>query len=157
MRQRLSNESLTFSFEPLEALLDEGLADLVVPHWEAIALDRDTVPLDIDWNAYIAAENAGRWKAFIARRDGKIVGYVAFFYYYPPRYQSTLYISDDTIWVIPEERNRGLIWYRLMKAAMAQLPRPCKLMVKAREPRVEAILQRLGLTKAEVLYSAVLQ
>lgn len=148
---------LTFSWEPLAALLDEGLDQIVLEHWREIARDQADVPLVVDWDEYQRQEDLGQWKAFVARRGDTMVAYIAFFLYHPARYQKTMYVCDDTVWVLPSEgKNRGLVWYKLIKAAMAALPRPIKFQVKAREPRVEAILQRLGLKRSEVVYSAYL-
>lgn len=149
--------ALIFDFEPLATLLDDGLGEIVREHWAAIAVDQEDVPLDVDWEAYQRREDNGTWRGFTARRDGRIVGYVGFFLFRPERYQSTLYINEDTIWIVPDEPNRGLLWYQLLKAAMAALPKPCKLQVKVRlqygGDRTGKLLERLGLVANEMIYT----
>lgn len=150
-----------YDFEPLSALLDDGLDAMVREHWSAIALDQSDVPLSIDWAAYQAREDRGTWRGFTARRDGRLIGYVGFFLFRPERYQSTLFINEDTIWVRPEERARALIWRSLIREAMARLPRPSKLQVKVRErfggEVTGRILESLGFERNEVLYSTFLK
>lgn len=153
--------TIEYGFEPLATLLDDGLDALAREHWRAIALDHSAVPLDVDWEAYARREQDGSWRAFTARRDGILVGYVGFFFFHPERYRSTLYINDDTIWVVPTERNRGLIWRGLVRAAMKELPRPAKLQFQVRVRhggRVTArILENLGFELNTMLYSVLLK
>jgi hypothetical protein len=153
--------AIQYEFEPLAELLDDGLDGLVRQHWSAIALDRDDVPLDVDWASYQAREDNGSWRAFTARRAGRLVGYVGFFLFHPERYQSTLFVNEDTIWVLPDEPARALIWRSLIREAMKGLPKPCKLQVKVRErfggEVMGRVLENLGFERNEVLYSRFLR
>jgi hypothetical protein len=153
---------LTYGWEPLLGLLaNDRLGELVKAHWAEIALDTDKVPLAVNWKLYLAREEQGTWRAFVARRDGKLAGYIGFHFHRPDRYQSTLYIQEDTIWVVPEEKNRGLVWASLWKHALSALPRPAKVQGKVRlkdsEARAGRILERLGLPAVEMLHSAYLE
>jgi hypothetical protein len=154
---------LTFQWEPLSILLDNDNLDLLVrQHWREIALDHDTVPLDVDWEAYLDQEREGRWRAFVGRRAEKLVSYIPAHFHRPARYRSTLYIQEDTIWVVPDEPDRGLVWWRTVSAFKAAVPRPCKLQIKSRlrdgkTTTPSRILERLGLPAVEVLHSAYLE
>ncbi len=151
---------LTFAWEPLINLLGEGLPALVHKHWREIATSQDKVPLRVDWLAYLQRERDGGWRAFVARRGGRIVGYIAFFFFQPERYRGSLFAVEDTIWVVPTERDRGLVWMRLVREALKALPRPCTVQIKSRlttkDGRSGRILERCGLTAKEVVYSAYL-
>lgn len=152
--------SVVYGWEPLAAALDDGIEALVQRHWQEIALDRDTVPLDVDWERKFSLEAEGVWRGFAARRDGRLIGYVAFFIHeHHHNYRSTRYIYDDIFWLAPEER-RGLVGYRLLKESLAALPRPAKVQFRAKigfeNGRVGLLLQRLGLQPVEVVHSAYL-
>lgn len=129
-------------------------------HWEEIALDKDEVPLVIDWMALLNEEKIGRFKVFTARRDGKLIGYISFRLFFPERYATTLYVNDDVFFLLPEER-KGLVGYRMLKAAIEALPRPCKLQFKEKltfeDGRVGTLLERLGLKPCEMVYSTWLK
>lgn len=156
----MSDTPVTFGWESLNSLLSDGVATLVREHWKEIALDQEKVPLAIDWRAMLEEEKIGRFRVFSARRNGELIGYVAFKSFRPERYSTTLYINDDVFWLAPEER-KGLTGYRMLKAAIAALPRPCKLQFKEKigfqDGRVGTLLERLGLQPVEMLYSAFLE
>jgi hypothetical protein len=56
--------AVTYQWDSLRRLLDEGIADVSRKHWEEIALDKATVPLDTDWNRYLHYESLGAWRVF---------------------------------------------------------------------------------------------
>jgi hypothetical protein len=151
---------LTFAWEPLIGLIGEGLPALVHRHWREIATAQDKVPLRVDWLAYLQREREGGWRAFVARRGGRIAGYIAFFFFQPERYRGSLFCVEDTIWVVPTERDRGVVWMRLVRESLKALPRPCTVQIKSRlttkDGRSGRILERCGLTAKEVVYSAYL-
>ncbi len=154
------SDDLSLGWEPLSGLLSDGAGSLTRQHWEEIALDQDKVPLVIDWLALLQEEKIGRFRVFSARRAGKLIGYVSFRFFRPERYATTLYCNDDVFWLAPEER-KGLTGYKLLRAAIAALPRPCKLQFKEKigfqDGRVGTLLERLGLEPVEMLYSAYLE
>lgn len=151
---------LTFQFEPLNLLLSDAAGIVTYRHWQEIALDKDEVPLVIDWLALLNEERIGRFRVFTARLDGGLIGYISFRFFKPERYATTLYVTDDVFWMAPEHR-KGLTGYKMLKAAIEALPRPCKLQFKEKltfeDGRVGALLERLGLHATEVLYSAWLK
>ena len=152
---------LTFAWEPLLGLIAEGLPALVEQHWREIATGQDKVPLKVDWLAYLNRERRQEWAAFVARRDGKIAGYIAFFFFRPERYVTTMFAVEDTIWVVPTERDRGMVWMRLVQKSLQTMPKPCNVQIKSRlttkDGRSGKILQRCGLAAKEVVYSAYLE
>jgi len=48
---------------------------LIELHWEQIALNKDEIKLNPDWDQYEAAEAQGVLKVFTARDEGVLVGY----------------------------------------------------------------------------------
>jgi hypothetical protein len=57
----------------------EDARPLLEKHWEEIALNKDVIKLNPDWDAYADLEDAGILKIFTARSDGKLIGYFVVF------------------------------------------------------------------------------
>jgi hypothetical protein len=179
-----SGSRISYQVEPLIRLLCyDNLARITFEQWSAIALDRQDVPLVVDWEAYLAAERAGTWRAFTARDEaGQLLGYIAFTFQRPIRYRTTVYAQEDTIWIVPDAGafRRALIWRGLWREALKALPRPCKVFGKVRLGAADArlmrntigkrhgaqrvlflmmgaVLRSLGLRPVEVVFSAFLK
>jgi hypothetical protein len=178
-----SGSGISYQFEPLIRLIgQDNLIQITQQHWSAIALDRDNVPLVVDWELYLSQERAGTWRAFTARRDGRLIGYIAFNFHFPTRYRTTLYVQEDTIWVVPDvgPLSRALIWRGLWREALKALPRPAKVQGKVRLGATDAallrgtigkrfgadravfmavghVLRKLGLQPVEVVFSTFLK
>jgi len=151
---------LEFGWEPLDVLLDDGILPMAQRHYDEIALDKGAVELAIDVDAYVEMEQDGRLHIFTARRDGALIGYIMWFFFFPERYRLTQYCSDHLYWLDPNERN-GWTGYLLWENALEALPRPCKVQVRTKlsyeDNRVSLLLQRLGLLPIEMVHSAYLE
>lgn len=123
--------TLALAWEPIDRLLDEGVEDLLFKHWKEVAMDRERIPLDPDWNRARALEAAKvLWTAAL-RRDGRLIGYNSMCVSPHIHYRSTLHAINDVIYVDPQER--GLAGVKLVRG-------------------VEAMLKELGVVK--VIYHA---
>ena len=157
----MSTSKIDFQFEPISALLDEGIADLVEQHWQEIALDKDEIPLDVDWDKKQLLEDQGAWKAWVARHNGFLIGYISFYIHeHAINYKSTRYIHDDVFWLHPDYRNAG-VGKAMIQSAIEALPRPSKLQMKVKLTfeggRVGKLLEHLGLPAVEQVHSAYLK
>lgn len=151
---------ITFAWEPLQWLLNDGVAEITRKHWEEIALDREQVPLDTDWPKYLALEASGSWRAFAARKDGQIIGYLTCFIDFHVRYRTTRYVEADVFFILPEHR-KGRVGIQLFREFMKALPKPCKLLINEKlsfkDGRVGRLLEHLGMKPIEVVYSKFLK
>lgn len=155
------DSAVTFAWEKLADLLAEGVQSIFVQHWEEIGLDHESVPLDLDLDQMLAEDKARRCRWFVARRHGRVIGYLPLIFWYPSRYCSTLHIQDDTIYVVPEEKNRFSIWMQMLDRAIDELPRGSKFYIRLRPQhggeRIGKILEkRYGVRLTELVYSTVL-
>lgn len=151
--------TVTYQWDSLRRLMADGVVEITRQHWNEIALDKATVPLDTDWDRYLRHEAAGAWRAFSARKDGLVIGYICWWLDHHIRYQNTVYATADVFFILPEHR-RGLVGYRLFSEALKALPRPCKVLINEKlhfqDGRVGRLLERLGMKPIEVVYSKFL-
>ena len=86
-------ESFTANIPEIKALIHQ--------HWEKLALNKDKVPLDPQWNNYIARESLGELLFIALRNKGKMVGY-AIFLIAPGLHYKTCLTATMDIWnVLP--------------------------------------------------------
>jgi hypothetical protein len=78
------------------------LRGLIHQHWEKLALDKDKVPLDPQWEIYFAREQAGELSFIVLRDQGKMVGYVILFIAPGLHYKTCLTAIMDIWNVLPE-------------------------------------------------------
>jgi len=109
----------TLRWEPLQVLLDDGIEELLRNHWVEVAMDKESVPLDPDWERMFILESVGEFAAAALRRNGKLIGYNAFAIYPHVHYKSTMYAFNDVIYVDPAER--GIAGVRLVRGVEPML------------------------------------
>jgi hypothetical protein len=115
MKSIIAAPGLTFQRERLADVRKE-VEPLLVRHWDEIALNKDTVPLDPDWDMYLRIEEAGFVCAITARRDGVLVGYVNYIISRNLHYRSLLVAEGDIFWLAPECR-KGTAGIRMLRCA----------------------------------------
>lgn len=109
---------IKFAWTSIDKMLTEGFEDLLVAHWEEVALHKDDVPFAPDWDRYRALEKTGVFKALAMYRHGFLVGYNCFFVQPHLHYKLTLCAVNDIIYVDPGSRGAG---FRLVKEAEKRL------------------------------------
>ena len=81
---------ITYQQEFLESVRDDA-QPLLEAHWQEIALNKDIVPLDPDWDAYEQLEEEGKLFIFTARDGGQLAGYFVVIVAPHIHYKSTLF------------------------------------------------------------------
>lgn len=103
---------MRFSQESIEANLEES-KPLLQNHYSEIAHFQD-IPLDPDYDQYIALEKMGIVRCYVARNnDGAMVGYAVYFVRNNLHYKSSLQSVQDVLYIDPAYRGRGgafIIW-----------------------------------------------
>lgn len=148
-----------FRWEPFSDCIQEA-QPLLKRHWEEIALNKDTIPLDPDWDAYFALERVGRLHVLTARVDGHLVGYCSLIMGFLLHYRTVQYAQGDIFWLDPAYRT-GLTGYHLLKLARSGMRalgcRRIDMRVKLhfQGGSIGKLLERAGLTAIETIYSEV--
>lgn len=112
---------LTTQVENLTERLDE-MKPLFPAHWEELALDKDKVPLDPQYDIYLRRDAAGEVLFVTVREDGALVGYFVGFVAFGLHYRTCLTLTMDIFFVHPDARGHGA-GLRLFKAVEAEAMR----------------------------------
>lgn len=108
-----------FGWERLESIFaDPAWPELVRQHYAE--LNVSGCPLDPDYRRCFALEEAGVFRAWTARADTALVGYIAVFIQPHLHYKSTLHAVEDLFLLRPDCRN-GMAGYRMFKGLIAAL------------------------------------
>ena len=98
---------LTTQIESFRECIPE-MKKIIYTHHEELALFRDLMPLDPDWDEYVRREDRGALFLTTVRRDSVIVAYYIAQVAPGFHYKSTFTGTQDICYVVPQERNRGL-------------------------------------------------
>jgi GNAT superfamily N-acetyltransferase len=114
-------EHLVTCVERFSDVIEEA-KPLLARHWEEVALNKDTVPLDPDWARYAAVEALGQLSVVTVRAAGRMIGYCCMVVQPGLHYRSCLEARMDIFWIAPEYRGR-MGGVRLFRAVEAELKR----------------------------------
>ncbi len=124
-------------------------------HWAELALDKDEVPLDPDYDEYLRRHEAGMCLIVTAREDGLLAGYSVNFIARGLHYRTCLTLTTDIYWVRPDARGArmGLEMFgkvhELARAGGVQ-----RIFAGVKEHFSAAwMFERLGYTKVESYYT----
>lgn len=97
---------ITTHCENFEQMLPE-LKSLLPGHYEELALDKEHVPLDPQYEVYIERERRGELLFMVLREKGEMVGYFIGFVAPGLHYRTCLTCTMDIFYVHPEKRGIG--------------------------------------------------
>lgn len=149
---------MDFALENL-ANVKRDIEPLIKQHYDEIALNKDVIKLNPDWEGYARLDRVNALRVYTARKDGKLMGYFVVIVSKSLHYRDHLFASNDLIFLAKSAR-RGLTGIKLIKFAIESLESEgiSKLHVntKAHQP-FDAILERLGFEEIERVYSLMLR
>lgn len=141
------NESFT---ERLPELLP-----LLPLHYEELALNRDKVPLDPQYDLYEAREAAGQLMFSVVRDDGNLIGYFIGFKAPGLHYRTCLTLTMDIFYIHPDHRGSN-VGYKLFKHVESEAKRAgVQRMFVGSKVHLDAswLFERLGYEKVETYYT----
>lgn len=144
-------ESLTTCKEDAQYLLQD--------HWEEIALNKEAIKLNPDWDAYYDLEESGALKIFTARSDGNLIGYFVVLCRKHLHYVDHVFAFNDILYVHKDYR-KGLVGAKLMKFAEKCLKEDGVSVVIVNTKRhkpFDSLLEWLGYSHIENIYSKLLR
>ena len=135
--------------------VQSDIEPLIKLHWEEIALNKDNIKLNPDWNAYHDLEVAGKLKIFTARVDSSLVGYFVVLLGNNIHYKDHVFASNDVIYLHKDYR-KGFAGIRLIKFAEKCLKEDgvsvLVINTKSHKP-FDKVLERLKFKPIERVYS----
>lgn len=148
--------SLSFAWERFSDIAGE-LAPLWKLHWSEIALDRDIVPLDPNWDFYEFLDRGGALAILTARsRKGKLAGYIFNRLGPHDHYVSTIFAHTEMFWLHPFFR-KGWQPVKMFQANLRGLKERSVVVASIsfklhfKDGRVGQLLARLGYEPADIV------
>lgn len=148
---------VTYAVEPWRQYKAEALC-LWPQHWQEIAIDREAIPLKVDYDQYDALDAIGALHVLVARSAGKIVGYWLGIIRPHLHYADSLSAFTDIYYILPEYR-KGRVGINLFKEAEKTLrARGVQKVFTGTKVHLDMgrVFEHLGYRKTEVLYTKVL-
>jgi len=131
---------------------------LIQLHWDEIALHKDVIRLNPDWEAYQNLEDNHKLRVFTARDEGKLVGYFVVLVGTNLHYKDHLFANNDIIYLHGDYR-KGFAGVRLIKFAEKCLKDDgvsvLTINTKVHQPFYK-LLDRLEFNEVERVYSKYL-
>jgi GNAT superfamily N-acetyltransferase len=159
--------TIKYQQEFLESCLDEAKV-LLEKHWKEIALNKDKIKLNPDWEAYAELEAVGKLKIFTARdftntqpkdlSQGTLVGYFVVFVDRHIHYKDHIFAVNDLLF-LSEEYRKGLTGVKLIKFAEGCLKSDgvsVMIVNTSTKKPFDVLMNRLGFNLIERVYSKYL-
>jgi GNAT superfamily N-acetyltransferase len=99
--------NITFARESYADLIDD-IEPMLAEHHAELALYRDEIPLDPEFEAYHRADRLGLMRFYAARRVGVLIGYAIFSMLERHHHYAHRWAINDILWIDPEHRNLGV-------------------------------------------------
>lgn len=145
---------ITCHIESFTERLDE-LKPLLPLHWEELALNKDKVPLDPQYDLYLYREELGQLLFVTLREAGELVGYFIGFIAPGLHYQTCLTCHMDIFYVRKDKRG-GRAGIKLFKFVEQELRRrKVDRWFVGSKVHMDAswLFQYLGFEQVEITYS----
>jgi GNAT superfamily N-acetyltransferase len=146
---------ITAHVESLSEVLEE-LKPLLPTHWAELALNKEKVPLDPQYDIYLKRDALGEVLFVALRETGRLVGYFVGFVAPGLHYRTCLTLTMDIFYVWPECRGGGG-GFILFKAVQAEAKRRgVRRMFVGSKLHKDAswLFEKLGYEEVERYYSA---
>jgi len=139
--------------------VENDILVLIDLHYKEIALNKNKVKLNPDWDVYRDLEAQGKLKIFTARDGEILVGYFVVVVCNNMHYKDHIFASNDIIFLHKDYR-KGFAGIKLIKFAKKCLTDDgvsiLTINTKVHQP-FDRLLERLGFNLIERVYSSYLQ
>jgi GNAT superfamily N-acetyltransferase len=158
MSETVDAPAVTYRRETLAEVM-VSIIPLLSRHWSEVAKNRDTIPLNPDYQAYEAIEKAGRLRVYTVRERENLIGYAI--YITSPRHlhYKARWAVSDIFWLSPDHRGQGTgtaLFRNIEWWLKAEGINVMHTTVKTDHPEAGAMLEALDHRQIEAGYSKLL-
>jgi GNAT superfamily N-acetyltransferase len=148
---------ITFRQELLNTTEDEA-KELLELHYAEIALNKDKIKLNPNWEAYHELEDNNNLKIFTARDSGKLVGYFVVIVGTSLHYKDHLFAENDILYLHKDYRKgwTGIRLIRFVENCMLEDGVSLMKINTKVHQNFGVILDRLGFNNTEEVYTKYL-
>lgn len=145
---------MTCAIESFQQRLPE-LLPILPEHYKELALDQDKVPLDPQYDVYIAREQRGELLFVTLREAGELIGYFIGFIAPGLHYKTCLTCTMDIFYVKKEKRgsNAGLVMFEYVEKELKRRGVDRWFVGSKVHLDCSFLFEKLGMTKVETYYS----
>lgn len=150
---------ITFAVEQWSQFKDEA-RDIFQIHWEEIALHKDSIKLEIDFDSFDGMDAQGVLHVVVARDAGKIVGYWLGIIKPHLHYVNSLTAYTDVYYVRQESRRDVFLFQKMLAFVEKTLKDRGvqKLFIASKSHKdLSKIFDRMGMTRTETVYTKLLE
>jgi GNAT superfamily N-acetyltransferase len=149
---------ITYQQESL-VTFEKDAKELLVQHWEEIALNKEAIKLNPDWPTYYQLEEVGALKTFTVRSENQLIGYFIVICRAHLHYVDHIFAFNDVLYLNKEHR-KSQIGANLMKFAEKCLKEDgvsVMIVNTKRHKPFDSLLEWLGYKHTENIYSKLLR
>ncbi len=150
---------VTAQIESFSERLQE-LKPILPVHYEELALDKDSVPLDPQFDLYLAREARGEVLFVTLRENGTLIGYFIGFIAPGLHYRTCLTLTMDIFYVHPSHRGKsgGMHLFKCVKReALRRGVNRWFVGHKTHMPDASRLFLAMGFREVETYYSMILE
>jgi hypothetical protein len=145
---------LVFQWEGARAVFSApNWNDLARAHFAELAVSKK-FGMDPDYQKYIAANDAGLFRAWTARCEGELVGYIGW-WIMPHSHSRRLLLAQDDLYILDPAHRKGMNGYNLFKTSFAALKESGVNLVILHSKchkDVGSLLRRLGMEPTDTIW-----
>jgi GNAT superfamily N-acetyltransferase len=134
---------------------EKDCQELIRLHWEEIAVNKDKIKLNPDWDTYHTLENSGKLRIFTARVKEELVGYFVVITGSNLHYKDHVFAVNDILYLKKEYR-KGRTGIKLIKFAEKYLRDDgvsvLNINTKVHKP-FDVLMEHMGFGLIERVYS----
>jgi len=145
---------ITYQEESAADCLEE-IKSLIILHWEEIALYKDKIKLDPDFDKYLLLDSMDMLHILTARDDGVLIGYFISFIQPNMHYKDKMFATNDILFIEKSYR-KGTVGYKLFKHAEKSLKELGVDVIVIRSKvntDFKPLMDKLGYERIEYVYS----
>lgn len=150
---------VAFRVERFREIPRSDTDSLFAAHWKEIALDKDKIPLDVDYERYNKLDEMESLHIVTARDEGRLVGYHCSLINTHSHYKSSKMALVDVYYLLPEYRmsRTGIKLFQFAEESLRARGDIVKLLCSTKIHQDHSrIFEFLGWRETERTYSKIL-